>query len=230
MTKRFFVTGTDTDAGKTFVSSVLLHKARQDGKSCFGLKPVAAGCDLYPDQNNPAHQSMYNSDALELQAASFPYEEYAVHNPIALEPPVAPHIAAEEAGIPLTVESLMTACRPGLNRTVDFHLTEGAGGWLVPLNETETLADFASRLEADVILVVGMKLGCINHTMLTVAAIQSSGLSLAGWIANHIDPDMSRQDENFNYLKEHISAPCLGRIPYSADVPREELTGFITLP
>ena len=219
--KRYFVTGTDTDAGKTFVSSILLHHAQQSGFSCFGLKPVAAGCQ--PD----AEHQWVNDDALALQAASAPAQDYPIHNPIALAPAIAPHIAAAEIHVPLSSHGLLEQCQPGLQQAVDIQLVEGAGGWLVPLNERETLADFAQLLDADIILVVGMKLGCINHALLTQAMIQQSGLNLVGWVANHVDPDMSRADENFSYLNHHIEAPCLGRIPYSPDTLPEQLTQHI---
>jgi len=219
--QRFFITGTDTDAGKTFVSSILLHLAQQQGLTCFGLKPVAAGCEA------DAEHQWVNDDALALQAASAPAQRYPVHNPIALVPPIAPHIAAQEVDTLLSCESLVQQCQPGLNQDVDIQLVEGAGGWLVPLNEEETLADFAAQLDAEIILVVGMKLGCINHAMLTAELIRQSGLKLKGWIANHIDPAMSRPDENFAYLQSHIPAPCLGRIPHSADISPAELTRYI---
>lgn len=219
--QRLFITGTDTDAGKTFVSSILLHLAQQQGLSCFGLKPVAAGCE--PD----ADQQWVNDDALALQAASVPTQPYAVHNPIALVPPIAPHIAAREVNTQLSCESLLKQCQPGLTQPVDVQLVEGAGGWLVPLNDRETLADFAAQLDAEIILVVGMKLGCINHAMLSAELIRQSGMKFKGWVANHIDPDMSRPDENFAYLQKHIPAPCLARIPYSADKAAAQLTQYI---
>ena len=220
--KRYFITGTDTDAGKTFVSALLLHHARQLGLSCFGLKPVAAGC-----QRNDEHQWV-NDDALALQEASAPQQSYSLHNPVALAPAIAPHIAAAEINAPLSSQGLLDLCQPGLSQNVDIQLVEGAGGWLVPLNEQETLADFAKALDAEIILVVGMKLGCINHALLTLSMIRFSGLKLAGWVANHIDPDMCRADDNFTYLNNHIDAPCLGRIPYCPNDLPAELTPYIT--
>lgn len=227
--KKIFITGTDTDAGKTLVASTLLYKAQAQGLSCFGLKPVAAGCDWHE-----ASQSWHNDDALKLQAASLPAQDYALHNPIALPQAIAPHIAAQLNQQTLTIKSLMQACEPGLQQAVDFHLVEGAGGWLVPLNEHETLADFAHGLVQqqgyDIILVVGMKLGCINHALLTQQLILNSGLSLKGWVANHVDPNMSEQDANFDYLASHIQAPCLGRIPYSPNTSAKQLIEYLDLP
>ena len=208
--KRYFLTGTDTDAGKTLITAALLNKAKQAGKSCLGLKPVASGSDWLEEQ-------LKNTDALLHQTYSNPSCEYGVHNPIALEPAIAPHIAAEQAGIGLSVHSLMDKCQPALNQTVDLQITEGAGGWLVPLNPNESLADFAKALDCPVIMVVGMKLGCINHACLTAEKILSDGLQIAGWVANHIDPHMDVQKDNLDYLthwftKKEISR--MGAIPY----------------
>lgn len=229
MMKKLFITGTDTDAGKTLVATSLLYKAQSLGLSCFGLKPIAAGCDWHETS-----QQWHNDDALLLQAASQPAQDYAVHNPIAFPQAIAPHIAAQLNQHSLTLEQLISVCEPGLQQVVDVHLVEGAGGWLVPLNEEETLADFATHLAQqqgyDIVLVVGMKLGCINHALLTQQLIISAGLNLVGWVANHIDPNMSEADANFNYLQAHIQAPCLGRIPFSPNIPAQQLIQFIQLP
>ena len=226
---KLFITGTDTDAGKTLVATTLLHKAQAQGFSCFGLKPIAAGC-----QWNAKNNEWHNDDALLLQAASQPAQSYHCHNPIALPPAIAPHIAAELSHTQLSVKSLIDQCQQGLQQDVDFHLVEGAGGWLVPLNDQQTLADFAQVLAAEyhysIILVVGMKLGCINHALLTQQLILTAGIPLIGWVANHIDPNMSEQDANFAYLKQHIQAPCLGRIPFSPDIAAAELIKYIELP
>ena len=228
MTK-IFITGTDTDAGKTLVATSLLYKAQSLGLSCFGLKPIAAGCDWHE-----ASQLWHNDDALFLQAASLPKQDYSIHNPVAFPQAIAPHIAAGLNQQELTLTKLISACEPGLAQAVDFNLVEGAGGWLVPLNENETLADFAHYLATErdygIVLVVGMKLGCINHALLTQQAILNSGLNLIGWVANHIDPNMSEPDANFNYLKSHIQAPCLGRVPYSPDTTAKDLAKFVQLP
>ena len=221
MTTRVFITGTDTDVGKTFVASILLHKAQQSGLSCFGLKPIAAGCERLDGQ-------LKNDDALALQAASRPQADYSVHNPIALEAAIAPHIAFQQTQqTELSLEALTQACEPGLSQAVDFHLTEGAGGWLVPINNKHTLADFAKPLDVEVILVVGLKLGCINHALLSVQGIQSSGMKLKGWIANRIDPEMSHAAENIEYLKQAIEAPCLGDVPFSPQQNAVELSHHI---
>ncbi|MEK9766232.1 MAG: dethiobiotin synthase [Thalassolituus sp.] len=208
--KRYFLTGTDTDAGKTLISAALLYRAALDGHTAFGLKPIASGSDQTPD-------GLRNRDALLHQQYSNPVRDYAIHNPIALEPAIAPHIAAAEAGLELSVTSLTEACSLGLAQQDDYQLLEGAGGWLVPLNDTETLADFATSLEADVILVVGLRLGCINHACLTVEMIEAMGLRVAGWVANSIDPDMDAQQENLRYLTQWFDRrgiEHLGTVPH----------------
>ncbi len=233
---KIFITGTDTDAGKTLVATTLLYKAQAQGLSCFGLKPIAAGCDWsHLDRGQKQTQGQWhNDDALLLQAASQPTQVYSTHNPFAFPQAIAPHIAATLNDQQLSVKSVLSACEIGLQQDVDFHLIEGAGGWLVPLNDDETLADLAQQLAHKqgykMVLVVGMKLGCINHALLTQQFILSSGLELVGWVANHIDPEMSEQDANFEYLQEHIKAPCLGRVPFSPNVVAKDLIHHIELP
>lgn len=237
---KIFITGTDTDAGKTLVATTLLYKAQAQGFSCFGLKPIAAGCEWSPidvdqDQGKELKRGQWhNDDALLLQAASLPAQAYSIHNPIAFPQAIAPHIAATLNEQLLSVDSVLIACEIGLQQQVDFHLIEGAGGWLVPLNDDETLADLAQKLVKKqgykIVLVVGMKLGCINHALLTQQLILNSGLNIVGWVANHIDPEMSEQDANFEYLLRHIKAPCLGRIPFSPNIPVKSLIQHIELP
>lgn len=208
--KRFFLTGTDTDAGKTLISAALLYRATLDGHTSFGLKPIASGSD-------DTTAGLRNRDALLHQQYSSGNLDYSLHNPITLKPAIAPHIAAAQAGIPLSCVYLAQHCRAGLEQTVDYHLTEGAGGWLVPLNDTETLADFAQHLDCPVILVVGLRLGCINHACLTAEAIKAAGLTLAGWVANGIDPNMDAQQENLRYLTQWFGSrevELLGTVPH----------------
>ena len=233
---KIFITGTDTDAGKTLVATTLLYKAQAQGLSCFGLKPIAAGCEWsYVDQEVEQEQGQWhNDDALLLQAASHPAQAYTDHNPIAFPQAIAPHIAATLNEQILSVDNVLKACEMGLQQQVDFHLIEGAGGWLVPLNDNETLADLAQQLANEqgykIVLVVGMTLGCINHALLTQQLILDSGLHLVGWVANHIDPDMSEQDANFDYLLQHIKAPCLGRVPFSPNTSAKNLIQHLELP
>lgn len=225
---KLFITGTDTDVGKTFVAATLLYKAQALGLSSFGLKPIAAGCQWSTEQNSEGE--WHNDDALLLQQASTLKQAYAVHNPIAFPQAIAPHIAAELNQVPMTLSGLLEQSKQGLEQHVDLHLIEGAGGWLVPINDKKTLADFAQQLDHDIVLVIGMKLGCINHALLTQQLIIASGLNFVGWIANHVDPEMSEQDANFSYLTQHIQAPCLGRIPFSPHSSPQELIDHIRLP
>jgi dethiobiotin synthetase len=207
--KRFtaFVTGTDTEVGKTLVTAGLLKAFENEGYSTLGLKPVSAGCEVTED-------GLRNEDALMLQEAATVQASYDVVNPVAYEPAIAPHIAAMEKGKLLTASGLEGFVRGALLKPAQVKLIEGAGGWFTPLSYRETLADLVKRLDVPVILVVGMRLGCLNHALLTVAALQSSGLKLEGWVANRIDPEMNRYQENFDTLKQMIDAPCLGEVPY----------------
>jgi len=206
--KKFFIAGTDTDVGKTFVACALLEKFRQLGLETVAVKPVAAGCEATP-------QGLRNDDALHLQSAMTAQLPYDQVNPIAFEPAIAPHIAAMREGRRLSVSRLEGFCNGVLMRTADVALVEGAGGWRVPLNPRETLADLAKTLNIPVILVVGMRLGCINHALLTAEAIARDGLRLAGWVANRADPDMSCYKENVMTLTTLLDAPLLGEIPHS---------------
>lgn len=214
MAKTFFVTGTDTGAGKTLVTSGLLSAASKQGLETIGLKPVAAGCEQTPD-------GLRNSDALNLLEAMSVELPYSQVNPITLEPAIAPHIAAAEEGRRITVDRLAGICQGALMRKHDLSFIEGAGGWRVPLNNREMLSSLAVSMNTPVILVVGMKLGCISHTLLTTEAILRDGLRLAGWVANRIDPDMSRYDENLQTLKDLMPAPCLGVVPWLEDVSHD---------
>ncbi len=216
--KRFFLTGTDTDAGKTLISAALLKRATMDNLSAFGLKPIASGSEQ-------TSEGLRNRDALLHQQYSSPRCEYQIHNPITLEPAIAPHIAAQQAGVNLTVQSLTQACASGLQQPHERQLIEGAGGWLVPLNDDQTLADFAVAQGAGVILVVGLRLGCINHACLTVQAIEQAGLAVAGWVANGIDPDMDAQEENLRYLHQWFARKGIqhcGTVPHIPGIQAED--------
>ena len=206
MSVAYFITGTDTDAGKTTVAAGLLHAARLSGLSTAAGKPVASGCVVTP-------QGLRNSDALALQAECSITLSYDEVNPVAFEPAIAPHLAAREAGVGLTVRSLLQPMQHILSKQADFTLIEGAGGWRVPLADQSNLSDLAIALGLPVILVVGVRLGCINHALLTAEAIARDGLHLAGWVANIIDGKTSRLEENLATLAERLPAPCLGRVP-----------------
>ena len=206
----YFITGTDTDAGKTLVTEGLLLAARQQGLTTLAIKPVAAGCERFPD-------GLRNDDAVKLMAQMTTSLSYDEVNPVALEPAIAPHIAAQQAGQQLRLDRLITHCQAVLEQPAQLALIEGAGGWRLPLNEAEYLSGLPQALEVSAILVVGMKLGCLNHALLTVEAIANDGVPLAGWVANGLDANMSCFDENLQTLKTRVKAPLLGIIPFLAE-------------
>ena len=218
----YFVTGTDTDVGKTRIACGILEYARQRGLSSAAVKPMAAGCEQTAD-------GFQNEDALELIDAmtlSLPYSEV---NPIALEPAIAPHIAAEQVEVEVSATQLTEHCRKILNLESDITLVEGAGGWRVPINRTETFADVAKMLNLPVILVVSMRLGCINHAMLSLEAIRADGLSVAGWVANRVDAEMSCYQENLETLKRQIDEPCLGIVPHLKNPSATEVAQYLNI-
>lgn len=203
--QHLFVTGTDTGVGKTLVSAALLRRFRERGWRVAGMKPVASGCAVTPG-------GLRNDDALVLQREASGTPPYSTVNPFAYEPPIAPHLAAAEAGRPIEIDTIMTNYRL-LAADADMIVVEGAGGWRVPLTPTHTLADLAVRLRLDVVLVVGLRLGCLNHAILTADSIRASGLRLAGWVANGIDPGFERLAANLATLEAWIPAPRLAVIP-----------------
>lgn len=193
----FFITGTDTEVGKTWVSCRLLERAREAGLNCYGLKPVAAGCE-------ETAEGLRNDDAVNLMAASSVALPYEVVNPVALKAAVAPHIAAEQEGRVLSVDRLAGYVRGALNSyPADLVLVEGAGGWRVPLNDREMLSGLAAELALPVIQVVGMKLGCISHALLTAEAIRADGLRYTGTVANCFG-EMDVREENLLTLRQHL--------------------------
>ena len=224
--RQYFVTGTDTGVGKTFVTSLLLRAIAAHGHTTLGLKPVASGCDLTAD-------GLRNEDALALMAASTVKLPYAQVNPFAFAAPLAPHIAAAQEGKRLRVQQVAGLVRGALTQArANVALVEGAGGWRVPLNDTETLADVARDLELPVILVVGVRLGCINHALLTAEAIMRDGLRVAGWVANTIDPAVAVRDEQVATLRGRLAAPLLGVIDHgaTADTAVLDVTPLLSAP
>jgi len=201
----YFVTGTDTGVGKTLISCALLNAFAAQGKKVVGMKPVAAGCD---DDN-------LNEDVKMLRAASNIFASLGQINPYSFIHPIAPHIAARTAGVCINFERLVESSKE-LASQAEMVVVEGAGGFRVPLNDTQDSADLAVALELPVILVVGMRLGCINHALLTVRAIQDYGLTCAGWVANILDADMAALDENIQALQQRINAPLLGVVQHQA--------------
>ena len=216
----YFVTGTDTDAGKTLVTSGLLALARRRGLSTLGLKPVASGCE-------ETAEGLRNADALALEAQTRPALPYATINPVAFAPAIAPHLAARRAGTIPTLEALLDHARGPLTLERDLTLIEGAGGWRVPLNDREDLSGLAVRLSLPVILVVGLRLGAISHARLTGEAIRADGLRLAGWVGNLTDPGFAADDalyrDNLATLAATLDAPCLGVVPRLAAEGHEAL-------
>lgn len=202
-----FVTGTDTGIGKTLVSCALLHAFRARGLRAVGMKPVASGCERTAD-------GWRNEDALALLAASEPAPAYADVNPYALPQPLAPEIAAREMGVEID-EGVIAAAFARLRERADAVVVEGVGGWAAPLSGRLDQADLVRTLRLPVVMVVGLRLGCQNHARLTARAIVADGCELAGWIANDIDPDMERRDENFELLKARLPVSCWGRLPHA---------------
>lgn len=206
MTVGYFVTGTDTEVGKTLISSALLLHLRKQHARVVGMKPVAAG-------TVPMAHGDDNEDVVAMRACSSIQVPRELDNPYCLPLPMSPHLAARAAGVRIELPLLVERYRQ-LAAQADAVVVEGAGGFFVPLNERETGADLAQALQLPVLLVVGLRLGCLNHAMLTAEAIRARGLQLAGWVANRIDPQMASPDDNIAYLQERLG------VPLWADVPR----------
>lgn len=237
----YFVTGTDTDSGKTLISAALLHKASTVGikgesgteVKTLGLKPIASGCDL-------TQAGLRNADALVLMAHSTMKLCYDLVNPLAFLPAIAPHIAAQQVGLKLTADKVLQHLLTAPLDEADFALIEGAGGWRLPLGEGEYLSDSVKALQhtlqnatqpksLGVILVVGMKLGCLNHALLTQEAIMADGLPIIGWVANQLDPNMSEIEHNLASLKQMMSAPFMGYVPFLSTPSPEQACAYLSL-
>lgn len=210
MARSYFVTGTDTGVGKTTVSCALLAAANARGLRTLALKPVASGCEQTAD-------GLRNDDALALMSVMSEKLSYAEVNPVALPAAMSPHLAAAQAGRRLNITQLAGFCRGGLMHRADLALVEGAGGWRVPVSDRELLSALPKQLGLPVILVVGVRLGCINHAVLTAEAIVRDGLRLAAWVANVMEPDMAGLDGNIATLTSMLPAPCLGRVDWAPD-------------
>ena len=218
----FFVVGTDTGIGKTHATCALLHAlARRHARVC-GMKPVAAGGVRTAD-------GFSNEDSIAHRAASTVRVPPELDNPILLPEPLSPHLAAARAGQAISFDVVSNAVAE-LRKRTDALVVEGAGGFLVPLSETQTGADLAVALQLPLVLVVGMRLGCLNHALLTAEAIRARGLVLAGWIANRVDAGFLCPDENLAYLRTHLGAPLWADLPFSTHPdPRDDADRF-TLP
>ncbi len=223
MSLGFFVTGTDTGVGKTLVSCALIHRFTALGKSVIGMKPVAAGGER-------GAEGLINDDVRLLRAASNVNAALTLVNPYCFEPPIAPHIAATQAGAVIEIDRITQAYQQ-LAALAEVVIVEGVGGYCVPLNDTQDTATLAQRLGLPVIMVVGLRLGCLNHALLTARSITADGLTLAGWVANRIDPAMVAADDNIRALSQRITAPLLGEIEFAATPdPRRIAASFDVSP
>lgn len=219
--KGFFVTGTDTHCGKTEVALGLMAAWQARGLCVLGMKPVASGCESTP-------AGLHNADALRLQRQGSIDVPYALVNPFALALPIAPHIAAGEAGIEIEPDLMLAAYRQ-IAGAADRVVVEGVGGWRVPLSTRLAVSDLPALLDLPVILVVGLRLGCINHALLTAESIRAHGCRLAGWVGNRIDPEMQAIEHTIATLAALLKTPCLGSVPWLGEPSPETLAELLTL-
>lgn len=215
----YFITGTDTGCGKTEVTLGLMALFQSRGERVLGMKPIASGAAVTP-------AGLRNEDALKIQAQGSIRVPYERINPYVFVPPIAPHLAAGQAGVVIELERIKDSCQ-ALSSGADRILVEGVGGWQVPINDNEAVADLARILELPVILVVGMRLGCINQALLSVQSILTSGRKLAGWVANQVDPWMLQPEANLASLQQRIAAPLLGRVPFLKQTDPEMIAGCL---
>ena len=218
--RSLYVTGTDTGVGKTVASVALVRAWRARGLRTIGMKPVASGCERTPE-------GWRNADALRLQAASDPRPAYGDLNPWALPAATAPEFAAREVGATLTIGPILDA-HARLATQADLVVVEGVGGWAAPIDDGLAQGDLVRALSLPVVLVVGLRLGCLNHAALTARAIAADGGTLSGWIASEIEPDMPYRDDNLAWLRRHLPAPCWGVLPFRADADEADLSGFLS--
>ncbi|MEN8174526.1 MAG: dethiobiotin synthase [Pseudomonadota bacterium] len=211
----WFVTGTDTGVGKTEIALGLIAGLRAHGLHVMGMKPVASGCEQ-------TSAGLRNPDAARIRLAASELADYELVNPYAFAPPVAPALAAADAARTIRFAPILKAFRV-LAERCDRIVVEGVGGWRVPLGPEGEVAELAGQLGLPVILVVGMRLGCLNHALLTAESVLASGLSFAGWVANAIDPGMSHPSENLASLEAHLPAPCLGMVPRLQELRGEQV-------
>ena len=219
MIDAFFIAGTDTDVGKTVASKAILNALAEKGLNTIGYKPVAAGSDK-------TENGFRNSDALFLQAAATVDVEYDDVNPYALELPASPHIAARRENV--SIEYSVLSDKLAQHKTnSDIVLVEGAGGWRVPVSENDCLSTWVQQEKLPVVLVVGIKLGCLSHAMLTLDAIKADGLEVIGWVANRVNPGTEHYAEIIEMLEQKVDAPKIGEIPYVPAVKRQGLAKYI---
>ncbi len=218
----YFITGTDTGCGKTEITLALMQLLQAQGRSVLGMKPVASGAV-------ESAQGLRNDDALRIQQAGSQQLPYATVNPYIYQPAIAPHLAAEQQGEEIRFQRIRDGYLE-LASLADVVLVEGVGGWRVPLGPDGDVAELASTLGLPLILVVGLRLGCINHALLSVESIAASGLQLAGWVANQVEPDMDELEGNIATLEQRIAAPCIGKIPYLEKVTADTVAAGLSLP
>ena len=221
MAKGFFITGTDTEVGKSWCSAGIMVKLKQQGHSVVGMKPIASGC-------NETLDGLRNEDALLLQQIASIDTDYALVNPYSFKPAIAPHIAAAQSGVTIKLGKIVERYIQ-LKAMADVVIVEGVGGWQVPLNDHESVADLAVALKLPVILVVGMRLGCINHALLSAESIRSAGCGLTGWIANCVDADMAETEQNIASIAQRIEEPLLGVVPYGETLSPEAIAAQLNL-
>ena len=221
MKKAYFITGTDTGVGKTLVACALLQAFVKQGNKAVGMKPVAAGCVKTP-------AGMYCEDAENLLAAGNVAAPRELVNPYALTLPVAPHIASVQMGLEIRLEKIEQSFLQ-LREMAEVVVVEGVGGFMVPLNGREDTADMAQLLGLPVIMVVGLRLGCLNHALLSAQAIRQRGLTLAGWVANQIESDMPFLQDNVAALEQRLKAPLIGVVPYRQGLSVEEMAGLLRM-
>jgi len=218
MANGFFITGTDTGVGKTVVSESLIRHFIAKGERVIGMKPVASGA-------HGVDGNLRNEDAISLINASNVSADYAQINPYCFAEPIAPHIAAEKSGTTISVTQILKCYRELAGKS-DRVIVEGVGGWEVPIDPATTMADVALQLQLPVIMVVGLRLGCINHALLTAQSITSKGCRLIGWIANQIDPGMSSIQENVHAIETRLKRPLLAQVPYAIERPLNAFIAF----
>jgi dethiobiotin synthetase len=219
--KGVFVTGTDTDCGKTEVGLGVMVALKRRGLRVLGMKPIASGCERTAD-------GLRNEDALRLQAEGSLEVDYDLVNPYCFEPPIAPHIAAGRAGLEIELEVIRDRAHK-LAAQADFLVVEGVGGWRVPLGPALSVSDLPLSLGLPVVLVVGLKLGCINHSLLTAESVRATGNRLIGWIANQMEPNMRARDENLATLAALLGVPCLGVVPWQTSPDPRRVADILTL-
>ncbi|MGL4456574.1 MAG: dethiobiotin synthase [Plesiomonas sp.] len=221
MSKRFFVTGTDTEVGKTVVSRAFMQAAASMGHSIVGYKPIASGC-------TETEEGLRNSDALVLQSSASVAVPYELVNPIALREPISPHLAAKLDGIDIDFMHLSKGVTT-LESQAELVLVEGCGGWRVPVTDKQSLSEWVVGEKMPVILVVGIKLGCLNHAILTAESIANDGVELVGWVANRVNPCLTHYAELIQTLRARMPAPQLGEIPYISRPEKQQLGKYMDL-